>query len=242
MAKKKILFVYPTSYDIRNNLIKSIRSFVPSRTLPYLAALTPARYDVRIVDELVDDVDFEEDVDLVALTGMLRHMPRAIDIAKEFRKRGVPSIIGGVGAFSVRDMIEKSGVFESFVIGEVDETWPDILDDFDKGRLKRRYECPAPPLLSGLPHARFELLNRKKYLMSFANTKDPVMLIETSRGCPHNCRFCLVTRYFGKKMRYRPVGEVINEMGNALIIEARIVISSKDKTCYLPHLNRRLKN
>ena len=212
MDKKKILFVYPTSYDNQNHLIKSRNSFVPSRTLPYLAALTPASYETRIIDELIDELNFDEDVDLVALTGMLRHIPRAIDIAREFRKRGVPSIIGGVGAFSVHDMIEKSGVFESFVSGEVDETWANILDDFDKGRLKKRYECTTPPQLSGLPHARFDLLSRKKYLRSFVNAKDPVILVETSRGCPHNCRFCLVTRYFGKKMRYRPIGEVVDEI------------------------------
>ncbi|MDD5679811.1 MAG: radical SAM protein [Candidatus Omnitrophica bacterium] len=212
MSKKKILFVYPSSYDSKNCLIKSKYSFVPSRTLPYLAALTPARYEARIIDELVDELNFDEDVDLVALTGMLRHIPRAIDIAKEFRKRGVPSIIGGVGAFSVHDMVEKSGVFESFVSGEVDETWEGILDDFEKGRLRRRYECATPPQLSGLPHARFDLLNHKKYLGSFVSAKNPLVLIETSRGCPHNCRFCLVTRYFGKKMRYRPIGEVVDEI------------------------------
>lgn len=208
---KKILFIYPSSYDSLNRLIKSKSSFIPSRTLPYLAALTPARYKSRIIDELVDDLDFDEEADLAVLTGMLRHMPRAIDIAGEFQKRGVPSIIGGVGAFSVRNMIEESGAFKSFIIGEVDEIWPDILDDFEKGRLKKCYEC-APPQLSGLPRARFDLINQKKYLRSFVNAKDPIIPVETSRGCPHNCRFCLVTRYFGKKMRYRPVGEVVDEI------------------------------
>lgn len=212
MSKKKILFIYPSSYDNQNRLIKSRNSFIPSRTLPYLAALTPARYETRIIDELVDELNFDEDVSMVALTGMLRHIPRAIDIAGEFRKRGVPSLIGGVGAFSLRDMVEESGAFESFIIGEVDETWQDILHDFEAGRLKRCYECAAPPQLSGLPPARFDLLNMKKYLRSFVNVKDPIIPIETSRGCPHNCRFCLVTRYFGKKMRYRPVNEVVDEI------------------------------
>lgn len=212
MAKKKILFIYPTSYNSQNRLIKSRNSFVPSRTLPYLAALTPARYETRIIDELVDDLNFEEDADLVALTGMLRHMPRAIDIAREFRKRGVPSIIGGVGAFSVRTMIEESGAFESFVIGEVDEIWMEILNDFEKGRSKKCYECTAPSKLSGLPPARFDLLNQKKYMRSFVSPKHLMIPVETSRGCPHNCRFCLVTRYFGKKMRYRPVNEVVDEI------------------------------
>ena len=212
MTRKRILFIYPSSYDSKNRLIKSKRSFVPSRTLPYLAALTPKRYETRIVDELVDNINFDEEVDLVALTGMLRHIPRAIDIAGEFKRRGVPSIIGGVGAFALREVIEESCAFDCHVTGEVDELWGAILDDFDRGQLKRRYECTAPPSLKALPMARFDLLNRKKYVKSFLDRKNPVIPIETSRGCPHNCSFCLVTRYFGKKMRYRPIEEVVKEI------------------------------
>ncbi len=212
MSKKKILFVYPSSYDNQHRVIKSRKSFFPTRTLPYLAALTPKRYETRIIDELIDDVNFDEDVDLVALTGMIRHMPRAIDIAGKFKKRGIPSVVGGVAASAIRDVIEKSGVFKSLVIGEVDELWKGILDDFDQGRLKKRYECTSPPELKGLPPARFDLLKLKKYAKSFVDQKYPYMPIETSRGCPHNCKFCLVTRYFGKKMRYRPIGEIVEEI------------------------------
>jgi len=210
--RKKILFVYPSSYDGYQRIIKSRKSFVPSRTLPYLAALTPKEYQTRIIDELVDDLDFDEEVDLVALTGMLRHIPRAIDIAKEFKRRGKTTIIGGVGAFALEEGIEKSGAFDSIVIGEADELWKEILDDFEKGCLKMRYECTHPPQLNGLPPARFDLLNSKKYMRSLLDIKNPIVLIETSRGCPHNCSFCLVTQYFGKKMRYRPVAEVAKEI------------------------------
>lgn len=193
MGKKKILFIYPASYDSENRLIKSGYSFLPFRTLPYLAALTPERYETRIIDELVDEVHFDEDADLVALTGMIRHMPRAIDIAREFKKRGKTVIIGGLGAFSLQDLIEKSGVFDSLVIGEADELWKEILDDFEAGRLKSRYECTNSPTLENLPNARFEMLNRKKYIKSFVGLKDPIIPVETSRGCPHNCNFCILS-------------------------------------------------
>ncbi len=212
MRKKKILFVYPSVYNSQYRIVKSRQSFFPSRTLPYLAALTPKQYETRIIDELVDTLSFDEDADLIVLTGMLRHMPRAIDIAKEFKKRGKPTVIGGVGAFAIQNEIEKSGIFESFIVGEVDEIWKDILDDFDRGQLKKRYECSPPAELKGLPHARFDLLNQKKYMKSFYDSKHPIIMVETSRGCPHDCKFCLVTRYFGKKMRYRPVEEVVEEI------------------------------
>jgi len=209
---KKILFIYPSSYDINRNIIRSKRSFFPARTLPYLAALTPARHKIFIIDELLDSVDFDADIDLVVLTGMLRHMPRAFDIAAGFRRRGKAVIIGGVGAFAIREQIEKSEIFDSLVIGEADELWHIILQDFEQGRLKKIYECHNHPELKGLPPARVDLLNTRKYLKAFWDRKHPVIPIETSRGCPHNCRFCLVTCYFGKKMRYRPVNEVVEEI------------------------------
>ena len=212
MAAKKILLVYPSSYDAQHRLIKSSRSWFPSRTLPYLAALTPQRFDVRIKDELVDDLTLEEEADLVAVTGMLRHMPRAIDIGRAFRRRGITTMIGGVGRFAIHDQIDSSGAFDCRVTGEVDQLWPRILDDFDRGRLKPSYECADPPDLKAMPPARFDLLDMDKYVKSFVDRKNPIMPIETGRGCPNNCSFCLVTRYFGKKMRYRPIGEVVEEL------------------------------
>ena len=229
--RKKILFVYPSSYDSKNNLIKSKRSFIPSRTLPYLAALTPGRYETRIIDELIDKINFDEEVDLIAITGMLRHIPRAIDIAREFKKRGVPSIIGGVGAFALRDEVEASSAFNCLVIGEVDGLWGAILDDFEQGRLKKCYECTAPPELKALPAARFDLLNNKKYMRSFTDRRNPIIPVETSRGCPHNCSFCLVTRYFGKRMRYRPIGEVVEEVKHH---KAKFILFTDDNIAINP--------
>lgn len=211
--KKKILFIYPSSYDTNQKIIKSRKSFMPSRSLPYLAALTPKRYNVRIVDEIVENVNFNEDVDLIALGGMMRNTLRAIDIAKGFHSRGKQVVIGGVGAYSLRDKIEKSNFFSSHIVGEVDKSWEIILDDFEHNKLKPVYECKTPDTLENLPWARFDLLNRKKYL-PLGGKGNPFMPIETSRGCPRNCKFCLVSNYFGRKMRYRPIGEIIEEIKN----------------------------
>jgi len=210
--KKNILFIYPSSYDTHSRLIKSRKSFISSRTLPYLAALTPKQYECQILDELVEEINFDTNADIIALTGMLRHIPRAIDIAKEFKKRGKTTMIGGVGAFAAKELIAKSGVFDCQIIGEADELWESILNDLEQGKLKNYYECLQPPQLKGLPHARFDLLNGKKYIKAFWDRTLPIIPIETSRGCPNACNFCLVSRFFGNKMRYRPVEEVVEEI------------------------------
>ena len=212
LKNKKLTFIYPSSYDEHNRLIKNKKAFFPARTLPYLAGITPKRYHVRIIEELIDDINFDDDTDLVALTGMVRHMPRAIDIAREFRKRGKTVIVGGVGTYSLQNWIEESKAFDSIIVGEVDKQWENILDDFECGKLKSKYEIFDHPELTNLAPARFDLLNLKKYKKSFFDRKNPILPIETSRGCPHDCKFCLVTRYFGPKMRYRPINDVVQEI------------------------------
>jgi radical SAM superfamily enzyme YgiQ (UPF0313 family) len=70
-------------------------------TLTTLAALTPPDIEVKITDENVEPIDFEEDVDLVGVTGMLMHAPRAYKIAERFRGRGIPVVMGGPHASSL---------------------------------------------------------------------------------------------------------------------------------------------
>lgn len=210
--KKIICFIYPSSYDENGKTVKMKQVSMPSRTLPYLAALTPDEYQTRIIDERVEGLQRSIDVDLIALTGMLKQIPRAIDIAKEFKDQGKKVIIGGTGVFALQHELENLDCFDSIVIGEAEGIWDEILDDFNKGNLKKTYHGQHLQELKGLPFARFDLLNHKDYRKVINDPRMFPIPIETSRGCPHSCKFCLVTEYFGKKMRYRPVSEVVDEI------------------------------
>ena len=85
-GKKKIHFIHPSCYDEKGQIIRTKQSAIPSRALPYLAALTPQQFETRITDEKVEDLDFSEDADLIAMTGTVNRIPRAIDIAREYKK------------------------------------------------------------------------------------------------------------------------------------------------------------
>ena len=171
-------------------------------TLTSLAALTPPEIDVRITDENVNPIDFEEDVDLVGITGMIMHAPRAYEIASRFRRRNIPVVMGGPHASSLP--LEAKEHVDAVVIGEAENVWAGLIDDARKGRLKPFYKADAFCSMERMPHPRLDLLKQNAYMT--------VNCVQTTRGCPYQCDFCHVTHFFGKTYRCRPVDEVIEEV------------------------------
>ncbi len=171
-------------------------------TLTTLAALTPPDVDVRITDENVEPIDFEEDVDLVGVTGMVMHAPRAYQIAQRFRERGIPVVMGGPHASSLP--YEAKEHVDAVVIGEAENVWEGLLEDLKVGSLKPFYKADAYCSMEGLPFPRLDLLRKDAYMT--------INCVQTTRGCPHQCDFCHVTHFFGKTYRCRPVDEVIEEV------------------------------
>ncbi len=176
----------------------------PSLSLAALAAVTPDEWQIELVDENIESIDFDREADLVALTAMTPQAPRAYRIADAFRKRGTPVVIGGFHASNLPD--EALLHADAVVVGEGELVWPFLLADFRKGALERIYR-PAGHLDMGqIPPAGREIFNGKRYL--FTNT------IQTTRGCPFDCEFCSVTAFYGRKYRKRPVDSVLCELEN----------------------------
>jgi len=170
--------------------------------LPYVAAVTPPDVEVKIVDEAFEKVNLEEKVDLVGVTAQTPVAPRAYQIAGEFRKRGIPVAMGGVHASMLPE--EALRHVDAVVIGEAEEVWPQLIEDFRRGQMKRIYQANGFVNPAGLPLPRRELLNPKFYF--------PLKLLETTRGCPHHCDFCGVSKFFGYRYRNRPISEIDREL------------------------------
>ncbi len=175
----------------------------PCAALGILAAYTPPSYDVILVNEQNMENIYHDDVDLVGFSAMTCQVNRAIEISKYYRDRGIPTIIGGIHATVRPD--DTYGHFDSTVIGEADLLWKQILLDFERGELKRTYKTDELVDMKEVPPFRHDLLYRKKTTLSHA-------IIQTSRGCPHNCDFCSVTNLFGNYYRTRPIENVIEEI------------------------------
>src|SRR4030043_548159 len=105
--------------------------------LPYVAAVTPPDAEVKIVDEAFEKVNFEEKVDLVGVTAQTPVAPRPYRIAEEFRKRGIPVVMGGAHVSMLPD--EALQHVDAVVVGEAEEVWPKLIEDVRKGQMKRIY-------------------------------------------------------------------------------------------------------
>ncbi len=167
-----------------------------------LAGLTPSHHQIQIIDESLSEIDFDQEVDLVAITAITPLAPRGYEIADEFRRRRKRVVIGGIHASWLP--WEAKAHADSVAIGEADEVWGEILRDAEKGTMKPFYQQKERTDLNRLPMARRDLLPSRGYL--FHN------LIQTTRGCPYDCEFCSVTALHGRTYRVRPVSEVEREI------------------------------
>jgi radical SAM superfamily enzyme YgiQ (UPF0313 family) len=174
----------------------------PPLGLAAVAGATPPWAEVSILDENVEPVDFDFPADLVGLTAMTCQAPRAYEIAAEFRRRGVPTVMGGPHASLLPE--EACRHVDSVVIGEAEEIWPEVVADAKAGTLAPVYRAKRLADLSKLPKPRRDLLRRSAY--GIFNT------VQTTRGCPFDCDFCSVTTMFARSYRSRPVEDVVAEI------------------------------
>jgi radical SAM superfamily enzyme YgiQ (UPF0313 family) len=174
-------------------------NFVPPITGIHLAALTPADYQVRVVHQQVEAVDFDTDADLIALTFFTGFAPEAYRLAHEFRKRGKTVVAGGPHVTFNADEAQRH--VDSVVLGEAESVWAQLLQDASTGRLRSRY-VGTPQPLDGLRTPRYDLL-RGRYFVP--------RVVQATRGCPFTCSFCTVPS-INPGFRTRPVADVIEDI------------------------------
>jgi radical SAM superfamily enzyme YgiQ (UPF0313 family) len=213
----KIKLVEPSKYHADGRLFKVKQFVCPPLTLPYLAALVPDDVQVAIESEFFGDIHFDEPADLVGITVYTTLGMRAYEVADEFRRRGVPVVLGGIHASMVPD--EAARHADTVIVGEAEETWPRFIADFRNGTPKKRYVPERPPPLERLPVPRFALLNTAHYiarwrrgLLRSAFMGSPWYPVQTARGCPHGCDYCAVTAFNGRAYRTRPIADVVREI------------------------------
>lgn len=178
-------------------------------TLPYLAALTPKGIDVEIAFEVCEDIENLYDLasyDLIGITSQTIHLKRTLELARHIKKLGRPTVVGG--PVTIEDEHRLVPILTRFctsvVIGDAEELWSNVINDFQKGSMKKVYQSSMLLPLVGLPVPRFELVN-------FDYIAQPhVLPAMTARGCPRACTFC--SEFLYSPWRLRPVDEVVAEL------------------------------
>jgi len=173
-------------------------------THPLLAAYTPLDIEVSIVDEAFETIDLDGDADLVALTCVVPLANRAYALAQKLRERGKTVVCGGPHVSLMPQ--EAAAYFDAVIIGEGDLLWPQLLQDFRAGCLRKYYRNTRALDPGHIPVPRRDLLNQKRY--SILNT------VQATRGCPFSCKFCTTRRVY-PRFQTRPVKHVVEEIERA---------------------------
>jgi radical SAM superfamily enzyme YgiQ (UPF0313 family) len=171
--------------------------------LPIVAACTPDYYEIYIADEETGSLPEGYKPDIVGITSLAATRDRAFQIGDHYRSMGISVVMGGVDASVMPDEYLKHA--DAVVIGEAENAWEYCLEDFEKGGLKPvytaqtkyDYKYPKPP--------RWDLVNMKNIFQ---------VAVQVTRGCPFNCDFCLVSKIFGRQMRFRDIDNVVEEIKN----------------------------
>jgi len=200
----KLKLIAPAVVDEKRRGMQGRVFQLPPLSLATVAAATPEHVDVEIIDEAIEPIDYTCDADLVGITTLTRFAPRAYEIADRFRKNGVKVVMGGMHPSALPE--ESLQHCDSVIVGEAEMIWHTLIKDFEKNRIKKIYKCKDFIDMSIIRPPRRDLYKKERYLFTH--------LVQTTRGCPFNCSFCSVTRFFGKTFRVRPIESVVNEIRN----------------------------
>jgi radical SAM superfamily enzyme YgiQ (UPF0313 family) len=187
--------------------------------LAYVAALTPPHWEVRIVDEVGEDIPANGTwgkPDLVGLTSLTITAPEAYELCRRYQVQGVPVVMGGVHASLQPD--EAVQYADVVFQGEAESNWPSLIHDFEAGKLKRRYNGAVSPI-NRLPWPRRELYQRRYFLQ----------LVSGSRGCRYRCSFCTLWKLDGGQYRKRPPVEVLAELAS---VEHKLPVLFTDENIF----------
>lgn len=164
-----------------------------------VAAWLPSGTDIRLCDEAVEPVDFDDPADVIGISINVSQVQRGLEIARTFRARGRKVVLGGAQVSLVPEPFRDEA--DCLVLGEFETVAEEFGADLMAGRLKPEYRATQADLAqSRVP--RWDL---------YCNDRALSGVVQTSRGCPFDCNFCDVIQYLGRRQRHKPPENVIRE-------------------------------
>ncbi len=198
----------PSFWGLEHALkLVDVDAILPTAALSLLAALTPAEHTITLIDEAVDEIDWERcaKADIVGVTGMVVQRARMREILTELKARDCFVVVGGPWVTVKEDYF--GNLADVIFVGEAETTWPKFLEDWKTGSYEHRYEQAERTDMSTVPVPRYDLLKMDRYAMNS---------VQFSRGCPFTCEFCDIIVTFGRRPRIKTEDQVIAELEGLL--------------------------
>ena len=173
----KILFIQPTQYGADGTTLCKQKTIPPAGTGLCLACRLPAlpTGSAEVLLEVVDDIDYDQEVDIVAIGDQGHAIFRGLEIAREFRGRGRTVVMGGYMVSIAAEIAAECA--DALVIGDAEISFPRLLADFERGQLQPVYDDEVD-FWPGLPVPRYERRSRR-------NPSATCCRFQAGRGCPH---------------------------------------------------------
>jgi radical SAM superfamily enzyme YgiQ (UPF0313 family) len=218
------------------------QNFMPHLWMFLLQALTPSGHEVVLIDgntQPMSDAELvrfalDQKIGLVGIGAMTRMIAKAYRVADAVRAAGIPVVMGGPHVTEVPDeALGRSGGVrhaDAVALGEADETWPRIVEDCARGKLKEVYTPvdvfgqERKPTLQDYPAIPWHSIDLRQFnripgffrpimrRCGFEWETFHIIPIESGRGCPYGCEFCTVTGFFGDSIRFRSNESIVAEM------------------------------
>ena len=186
----------------------------PPLALGALYTLTPKDIEISVLDEQVDNLEWDGDVFAFSVTTQLAK--KTYHHADLLRKQGKKVILGGYHVTACPDEAAKHA--DCVITGEAEMLWPQICDDIKAGRLKPRYKgYPTPGV--AMPAIDRNAFKGKNYVFNGS--------LYASRGCVYQCTFCGSSRLLGG-YRTKPIVTVEKEIDAIRAAHGDVVLQFAD--------------
>ncbi len=187
-------------YGFFDKTLLTAFTILPTLYARRIAAITPKKHSVSVINERYKKIDFEKKYDIVHINFTTSTTHRAYEIADKFRKKNISVVLSGLHASAIPE--EAKQYADSILLGSGELNWLNMLEDFEKNELKPLYQPMAYNESANIPPTNIELPG---FVISGA--------IEATRGCPYQCEFCRETNIPGGSYFYtRPINDVISEI------------------------------
>ena len=191
-----------TKYGFFDKILLNAFTILPTLYARKIAAITPKKHTVKIINERNSLIDFYKKYDLVNINYTTSTAQRAYELADKFKKKGITVVLSGIHASLMPKEAKEHA--DSILLGWGELNWLDLLNDYEKNKLKPEYKHKKYDKNTIIPPINIEL---STFVISGA--------IEATRGCPYKCDFCPESNITdGSQFYKRPVDEVIEEIKN----------------------------